>query len=265
VLSFHQTQNGSAVFRLDRHLQRLRRTLDLIDLELAQTDDQITAAVMETIKANQVEKGFIKILAFIGRTALAILPPDGPLDLAVYADDPGTLGFEPGQTTSVCFPSWRKLSPVSVPVEAKAAANYLNGMLARREAVRRGFDHAVMLDHHGLLAEGGTESVFMVEKGRLVTPPLGSILRSISRDSVLQLAENDGIPTAEEPISPDRLKAADEMFTAGTPFKVLPAGRIEDRVFDDAPGPITRRLFDLMERAVTGRHPDFERWLFHVK
>lgn len=268
VLSVHKTGAGTAVFRLDEHVDRLFRTARLLEMELPLDREAIQKAVLETVRRNSVEQGFVKIICFYPQIAFEILPPQKMLDVSIFAIDPakdmGGLHFPFEQGTTACISKWRKLDPSTVPVEAKAAANYLNGMLARLEARRRGFNQAIMLDTQGFLAEGGTESVFLVKGGRLMTPVLGTVLESISRKSVLEAAGHLGIETFEGRLPPELLDEAEEVFFSGTPIKVLAARKIEDREFRDAPGPVTKRFSALMAEIVSGRDKRFKNWLFPV-
>jgi branched-chain amino acid aminotransferase len=156
------------------------------------------------------------------------------------------------------------LDPETVPVEAKAAANYLNGMVARREAVERGFEMVVMLDTQGFIAEGGTESVFLVCDGVLRTPAAGTILRSITRRSIIELAQSAGIECRQERLKPQLLLSADEVFFAGTPNKVLGVRQVESRRLDPVPGPVTRLLSEKVRRVLDGEEPRFRHWLHPV-
>jgi branched-chain amino acid aminotransferase len=150
-------------------------------------------------------------------------------------------------------------------VEAKAAANYLNGMMARGEAKKRGFDNAIMLDTQGFIAEGGTESVFLVKGGVLMAPCLGTVLASISRKSLLQVAQAHGIPTFEGRLRPELLFDAEEILYSGTPNKALAIRQIENRVLEKVPGPVTQKLMALMADILAGKDDRFESWLFPVK
>jgi branched-chain amino acid aminotransferase len=150
-------------------------------------------------------------------------------------------------------------------VEAKVAANYLNGMLARQDAKRRGFDLGVMLDSHGFLAESSVESVFIVKDGVLLTPPLGLILSSISRRSILEAAPTAGIKVVERPIRRQEILEADELFTSSTTCRVMPASRIEDRVLRKAPGPVSGKLRTLMKAVCSGKEDRFKHWLHPIK
>jgi len=268
VLSFHKTGFGPAVFRLDEHLVRLFKTVELLDMEIRITAEDLQAAVKNTIRRNGLLEGFIKIVCFYPQIAFDILPPQNQLDVSIFVLDPkqdldgSDFHFEQGTTVGIS--KWRKLDPKTVPIQAKVAANYLNGMVARIEAKKRGFENAVMLDTQGFVAEGGTESVFLVKNDRLYAPSLGTILESITRKSILQAAKLSGIETSEERLSPDFLFQADEIFLSNTPYKVIPVRQIENQKFINAPGPITRKINDLMNKIVSGQEKRFNDWLFSV-
>jgi branched-chain amino acid aminotransferase len=268
VLGFHDTPLGSAVFRLDEHMDRLFRSAALLDMELPGTKQSIHEAVLETVRRNGVRQGFIKIICFYSQIAFEILPPQKKLDLSIFVVDPQAdlegLKFPFNKGVSACISKWRKLDPETVPVEAKAAANYLNGMMARGEAKKRGFDNAIMLDTQGFVAEGGTESVFLVKGGVLMAPSLGTVLASISRKSILQVAQASGIPTIEGRLRPELLFEAEEILYSSTPYKALGVRQIEDRVLKEVPGPVTRKLSALMADIIAGKDDRFRSWLFPV-
>jgi len=268
VLSLHDTRLGPAVFRLDEHMDRLFRSAELLDMELPGTRQSIHEAVLEAVRRNGVRQGFIKIICFYSQIAFEILPPQKKLDISIFVVDPqedlGGLKFPFDRGVTACISKWRKLDPETVPVEAKAAANYLNGMMARGEAKKRGFDNAIMLDTQGFIAEGATESIFLVKDSCLLTPCLGTVLDSITRRSILQVARHLGIETFEGRLRPALLFEADEVFFANTPFKVIPVRRIEDRRMSAVPGPMQRRLWDVLQKIATGQEPDFAEWLYAV-
>jgi len=264
VISFHQTPNGTAVFRLDEHLKRLHRTTELLSMELFRSAQEIEQGVMETIKANNLRNGFIKIIGYYGNPAFTLLPQQEKLDLSIFAVDED-LGIDPKQHVSACFCRWRKLDSNTVPVEAKVAGNYINGMLARQEAIRRGFDIGILLDTYGFVAEASTEAVFWVEGDVIKTPPLGRILHSISRLSILQAATITGLKAVDENVKPEKFVKANEIFLASTNCKILPVSRIGDRVLENTPGPVSRELARLMSDICTGKDERFKDWLFPVK
>lgn len=269
VLSLHETNAGPAIFRLDKHIERLFKTAELLNMELPISKEALYEAVMATVKRNGISKGFIKIIGFYPQIAFEIIPPQKRLDISVFVVDPaqnfGGLDFPTKRGTTICISRWRKLDPQSVPIEAKVAANYLNGMMARSEAKMRGFENGIMLDTQGFIAEGGTESIFLVKDDRLMTPSLGTVLDSITRKSLLQAAKVIGIEAIEERLPSDLLFEANEIFLSGTPFKVLPVKRIEDQVIEGTPGPFTRKLSTLLDEIIAGRDERFKDWFFPVK
>ncbi|MBW1838065.1 MAG: aminotransferase class IV, partial [Deltaproteobacteria bacterium] len=264
----HDTIGGPAVFRLDEHIDRLFRTAELLDMEIPIPNEVLHKAVLETVKRNGLKDGLIKIMGYYPQISAGIIPPQKRLDMTIFALDPkedmGGMDFPFAEGTTVCVSKLRKLDPQTVPVEAKAAANYLNGMMARGEAAKRGYQDAVMLDTQGFIAEGGTESVFLVKDGTLMTPSPGTVLRSITRKSVLEVAWEMGIETFEGRLRPESLFEATEVFLSGTPMKVLPVRQVEDRTLADTPGPMTRQLFACFEDIVAGGNERFRDWLFLV-
>jgi branched-chain amino acid aminotransferase len=268
VLSLHNTVHGPAVFRLDEHMDRLLASAALLGMELPMSREEFQGAVVETVRRNGLSEGFIKIICFYSQVAFSIFPPQEKLDASIFVVDPSqdlkgvAFPFEKG--TTVCISKWRKLDPETVPVEAKAAANYLNGIMAKEEARKRGFEETIMLDTQGFIAEGGTESIFLVKDGRLMTPALGTVLKSISRKSVLQVARVMGIETIEARLRPELFFTSEEIFFSGTPMKVLPVRRIEERVLEKVPGPVTNKLFEAMKDIVSGKDERFKAWLFPI-
>ncbi|MBW2144244.1 MAG: aminotransferase class IV, partial [Deltaproteobacteria bacterium] len=194
--------------------------------------------------------------------------PQKRLDIAIFVIDPaqdlGSRVVPSERGTTVCVSRWRKLDPQTVPVEAKAAANYLNGIMAREEGKRRNFENAIMLDTQGFIAEGGTESIFLVKDGRLMTSSPGTVLKSISRKSVIQVAEVIKIESFEGRLRPELLYEADEIFLSSTAARILPVRRIEDRALEGTPGPLSRKLMALMSDIEAGRDERFKDWLFPV-
>jgi len=266
VVSFHNTVRGTAVFRLDEHIERLFRTAGLLDMDLPLSKEAFHQAVLETVRRNDLKQGLIKIIGYFSQIAFDIFPPEKTLNVSIFAVDPSKdlkgmrFPFEKGTTAYIS--KWRKLDPETVPVEAKAAAHYLNGMMAKKEARKLGFEEAIMLDTQGFIAEGGTESVFLVKDGRLLTPALGTVLQSISRKSVIELAEVLGIESIQGRLAPDLFFASEEIFFSGTPIKVLPVRQVNGRVLEGVPGPITRKLFETMQGIVEGKDDRFKAWLF---
>lgn len=260
IFGVHPGPQGPVAFRMDDHLKRLMKSAELLEMELAYNTEEIVEAVKATVKANSLGRGIIKILAFWGEESINQLVLDSKLDVAVFAiPESEKLILDKDQAISACLSKWRKLHPETVPVGAKACANYLNGYLARKDAVSRGFDIGILLGTDGFLAEGSTESVFIVKGGTLMTPPLGRVLSSITRLSILQAVPEIGLTVVERPISADELFAAEEMFTVHTGSKVEPVARFEDREFQ-APGPVTKQAMQLMDDIMQFKDERFMNW-----
>ena len=269
VMSFHQTENGPALFRLDEHVNRLFRTAELLSMKLALSKEALQQAVLETVKINKLNEGIVKLICYYHHIAFDILCPDKALDVCVVAADPaldfgGFSSCRP-EGISACVCKWRKLHPETVPIEAKVAANYLNGMMARMEATGRGFEVGIMLDTEGFIAEGSIESVLLVKDGILTAPVLGTVLRGVSRKSLFEAAERTNIETVEKRLAPQALTEADEIFVSCSPEKIVPVKRIEDRVIPGVPGPVTKRISTLFDEICSGRNPQFKDWLFPAR
>lgn len=256
----HKGPSGPAAFRMDEHLKRLMNSARLLQMEMAYSVDEIAEAVRQTVRRNHMEQGIIKILAYWGEEAVIQLVLKSKLDLAVFALlDPSQFRLDILEPVSACVSKWRKLHPQTVPVEAKACANYLNGYLARKDALDRGFYTGIMLGTDGFVAEGSAESLFLVKDGTLKAPPLQKVLPSITRMAVMDIARSLGIPISEAPLLPEDLYQADELFISSTGTKVLPVFKFEDR-FMDAPGPVTRRIRIKMNDVLAFRDEDFNGW-----
>ncbi len=267
VISVHKSERGAAVFRLDEHIKRLFRSARSLQMELSLSEEGMQEAVLATVRENRIADGFVKLVCYYHDVVFEIVPPQKPLDVSIAAIDPvhdlGGKAFFP-ESISACVSRWRKLHPETVPVEAKAAANYLNGIVARQDATHRGFDLAILLDTEGFIAEGGTESVFLVKDETLMTPTQGTILQGITRKSLLEAAHRIGLKTSEERLRSEALMEADEIFVSASPQKINPLYRIDDRVIPDVPGPVTKRLQILFEAICSGRDERFRDWLFPV-
>jgi branched-chain amino acid aminotransferase len=263
VFGIHEGPDGLFAFRMDEHLKRLMKSAELLEMEIAYSTEEIIDAVTETVKANDIGRGLVKILAYWGEEAIIRLVLKSKLDMAIFAvPDSEELGMDSTNPISACLSRWRKIHPETVPVAAKSCSNYLNGYLARKDANSRGFDVGLMVGTDGFLAEGSIESVFMVKDGVLKTPPLGRILSSITRKSILQAVPKIGIPTSEDSILPKELFTADEIFTSHSGVKVSPINRFEDRNLQ-APGPITKQVIELMDNIVNRSDDRFNDW-FHA-
>ena len=208
----------------------------------------------------------IKVFGFYPEISFRVLPPRKRFRVAVFVfsheEALGEKGESASGTVTACVSQWRRLDPQTVPIEAKVAANYVNGMVARAEAREKGFDYAILLDTQGFLAEGATESLFLVREGRLLTPSLGTMLQSITRKSLLAVAETMGLETVTGRLSPALLDEAEELFLSSTSAKIAPIRQMDSRILSGAPGEVTRRLAERIAAITAGRDERFRGWLF---
>jgi branched-chain amino acid aminotransferase len=266
VIGFHETAAGPAVFRLDEYVTRFRNSAALLDMESPLSAADLQEAILETIRRNGLKQGIVKMMGLYPEIAFKILPPRKRFQVAIFVFDlEGDIGerAQAGQgSVTACVSRWRRLDPQTVPIEAKVAANYMNGIVARTEARNLGFDYAILLDTQGCIAEGGTESLFLVREGRLLTSSLGTILDGITRRTLLEVAKTMGIATSAGRLDPQVLNEAEELFFSGTTTKLLPIRQVGDRILQEVPGPVTRRLSERMAAITTGRDAQFRHWLF---
>ena len=264
VFGIHECPDGLFAFRLDEHLKRLMKSVELLEMELAYSTDEIIDGVVQTVKANNIGRGLVKILVYWGEEAIIRLVLDAKLDMAIFAvPESEELVMDDPTPISACLSKWRKIHPETVPVEAKSCSNYLNGYLVRKDANNRGFDVGLTVGTDGFMAEGSIESFFMVKDGVLKTPPLGRILSSITRKSIVQAAPTIGIPVSEDSILPKELFEADEIFTSHSGVKVSPVNRFEDRNLK-APGPVTQQVMDLMNNIINRSDDRFNDWFYEI-
>ncbi len=260
VFGIHPHEGHVYAFRMDKHLERLENTLRLLDMELKYSMEEIKEAVCKLTRENKSGRGMVKIMGFWAEEAIVNLVLDAKLDVAIFPV-PQAIYMPNGHHDSItaCFSKWRKLHPETIPVQAKACANYLNGYLMRKDAMQRGFDLGLNVGTDGFVAEGSVESVFIVKDGVIKTPPLGRILASVTRDSILRVAENEGMSVQETHLEKEDIYTADEMFTCHTGIKVEPVRRFEDRDLP-APGPVTAKLASLMDNVITFKDDRYSDW-----
>ena len=260
VFGTYPSPSGTLAFRMDAHLDRLINSANVLEMDIPYSKAELMTACAEVVKINNMGTGLVKILAYWGGESAVALVPNEPLDVTIFCV-PGTpdLGLGDRILLSACISKWRKLDSASVPTDAKACANYLNGYLARKDAVNRGCDLGIMLDKNNMLAEGSIEAVFIVKDGILKVPPLDHVLKSISRESIIDVALHAGIPVEITAISKEELVCADEIFAAHTLIRVMPIERLDSRCLS-APGPITSQVMKLMEDLFSYKTDKFMSW-----
>ncbi len=257
---------AAAIFRLPEHMQRLLDSAKIYRMGLPYSLDQLCTAVVDLVEANEVAPCYIRPIALRGYGEIGVNPKGSPIDVYIANFPWGK--YVPGdEGADVCISSWNRAAPNTLPSLAKAGGGYLNSQLIRMEAEANGYVEGIALDVNGYLSEGSGENLFVVRNGVIYTTPLtNSVLSGITRDSVLTLARNLGIPVVEQAMPRELLYIADEAFFTGTAAEVTPI-RSVDRILvaDGETGPITKQLADEFFGIANGLRPDRFGWLTPVK
>jgi branched-chain amino acid aminotransferase len=264
----YETAQGPAIFRLEEHMVRLVNSAKAYGLPLDWSVDNLTKAARETFAANGLRSGYLRPIVFYGLGSIGLNPAGARVHTAIATWEWGAYLGEEGLANGirVAVSSWRRIDQSMLIPNAKGTGGYLNSILAKQEAVRGGYDEALMLNSDGYLAEGSGENVFIVRNGEITTPPsTAGSLDGITADSVTTLLCDDGHPVHERNLTRSDLYYADEAFFTGTAAEVTPIREVDDRpVGTGRPGAITRRAQELYMAAVKGELPAYSHWLDHV-
>ncbi|RMF29240.1 MAG: branched-chain amino acid transaminase [Candidatus Nitrosothermus koennekii] len=263
----YQTEQGPAIFRLHEHVKRLFNSAKMYMMNIPYGFDDVIDAIIETVKANDMPDCYIRPIAFTAYGPMGVNPLKNEIDLAIAIWKWNEYIGEEGKGIRCIISSWRRIDPRSMPVQAKATANYANSALARMEALKNGYDEAIMLNIDGMVAESSAENVFIVDNGILKTPPTtAGALSGITRDTIFKIAEVNDLEYQITNITRDDLYAAEEVFLTGTAAGLKPVVEIDNRVVGDGSiGTITKELKRLYEDIVRGRDEKFVKWLTFVK
>lgn len=260
----YETPSGPAIFRLSDHVRRLFASARIYDMAIPYSLDELNGACREVVKANDLRKAYLRPVAFRGLGGFG-LSADTPTDVAVAAWAMGPyLGADVlEQGIDACVSSWQRFAPNTIPAGAKAGGNYLSGQLVAREARRLGFGEGIALASTGLLSEGAGENLFLVFEGALHTPPVSAaLLNGITRNSLITLAREHGIPVVERDLPREYLYLCDELFMCGTAAEITPIRSVDGRqVGSGRPGPLTLRMQELFFGLFDGHTPDRYGWL----
>ena len=270
----YETVNGTAVFRLTEHMQRLINSAKIYRMDHKFTREDLCKAAVDLVGDSELEACYLRPVIFRGlneeKPAFGVNPFPNPVECYIAAWDWGKyLGEEALEAgVDVCVSSWTRITTNSLPAVAKAGANYMNSQLIKMEALLGGFSEGIALDDRGMVSEGSGENLFLVNNGELITPPLGaSILPGITRDSVVQIARELGIPVKETTIQRAALYLADELFFTGTAAEITPI-RSVDRITvgTGKRGEITKILQDRFFEIIRGTRPapNDATWLTYV-
>jgi branched-chain amino acid aminotransferase len=258
----YATERGPAVFRLGDHLDRLEASARLLYMELPYTTEELRTACFETLAVNGLEASYLRPIAFYGYGELGVHSGENPVDVAIICFPWGAYLGEASQQEGVrvMVSSWRRVGPNTIPHAAKATGVYLNSMLATHEASRAGYDEAILLTEDGYVADGPGETIFVVKDGTVYTPDLSSsILPGITRDSIIQIAQDIGYSVVQKPLIRSDLYMADEVFMTGTAVEVTPVRSIDDH--EIGVGSVTMELQAAYRDTVEGRTERWAQWL----
>lgn len=260
----YKGNSGTAVFRLAEHVERLFGSAHIVRMKIPFAQKEIEQAIVETVRVNRLEEGYIRPLAYIGYGEMGLYVKENPIRLSIAAWPWGTYLGDEGirRGIRVAVSSFARHHVNISMTRAKVAGYYVNSQLAKREAKEAGYDEAVLLDTEGFVAEGPGENIFIVRKGVLKTTPLTSILEGITRDTIMQLAHERKIKVVQERFTRDDLYLADEAFFTGTAAEVTPIREVDGRTIGKGePGPMTLELQKAFFDIVRGKEKAHPEWL----
>lgn len=264
----YKTPKGPAAFRLEDHTDRLFNSAKIYRMNIPFSKDDINQAILQLVGVNKLAECYVRPIVYRGYGALGVDPSRCPIDVAIavwpWGKYLGEGALENG--VSVCFSSWNRIAPNTMPAMAKSSANYMNSQLIKLEALSHGYHEGIALDVYGHVSEGSGENVFLVRKGALITPTFSaSILPGITRSSVIRLAQSLGIKVIEQNVPRESLYLADEVFFTGSAAEITPISKIDDLVIGDGKrGPITKMLQDEFFGLIRGEREDANGWLTPV-
>jgi branched-chain amino acid aminotransferase len=263
----YATDRGPAIFRLDEHIRRLFDSAKIFMIDVPFTPDELLEATIETVRVNDVESCYIRPIVYLGYGEMGLNPLPCPVNVSIaiwpWGSYLGDDGIRNGVRMKVS--SWKRHDPNIMPPAAKGTGMYINSSQAKVEALKAGYDEAIMLSTQGYVSECTGENIFIVKGGRIITPPVSAgALEGITQDSVRQIAEDLGIVYETGNILRSDLYTADEAFLSGTAAEVVPVRSVDDREIGD-PGPITRQIQEIYFAAVEGRDDRYKDWLTYVR
>src|SRR3977135_1389811 len=264
----YETDDGPAVFRLDAHLDRLYASAEIYGITIPYTCEELASGVDEIVRRNNFRSCYVRPICYLGSGSLGVHPGDNPVEGVIlagpWAPYLGAEGLKQG--VRVCVSPWRKFESRMMPTTAKACGQYLNSMLAVRDAVSRGFAEALLLDADGHLAEGSGENLFIVRNGQLLTnDERHSILLGVTRDAVFRIAHDLGYQVEVRALELEDLLSADEAFFTGTAAEVTPIREVDGTAIGKrTPGLVTEEIQRVFFAATSGRDQRYKGWLHPI-
>lgn len=257
IRAYEQPDGRPGIWRLHEHLERFHDSLRMARLPFPYSVDQLAEVCLDVLERNRFTEAYIRPLAFLGAGRMGLGARDNPLHVVVAAWKWGAYLGADGMAKGVRLKtsSFSRNHPNAAMSRAKITGHYVNSIMARYEANDDGYDEALMLDYHGMVAEGTGENVFVVKNGVVKTPPVSNILPGVTRRSVIEILEREGIAVQEQHFGRDAFYVADEAFMCGTAAEVTPIQSLDRRIVgrDGDPGPITRRVQQVYLDGVRGK------------
>ncbi len=256
----------SAIFRLREHIDRLYGSAHILDLPIPYPRDAIMAACIETVRTNRLRECYLRPLVFMGDGEMG-LAAETPTRVAIASWPWGSYLGDEGMRNGIRVKtsSFARFHPNTLLTKSKAVGHYVNSILASREARAAGADEALLLDVDGYVSEASGENIFIVADGLVKTTPLPTVLGGITRNAILRLLADLGVPAREERFTRDEVYLAEEAFFTGTAAEVTPIRALDDRrIGDGTPGPLTRRLQETFFSIVRGRDDRYRSWLAYI-
>jgi len=265
IRCYKGSDGTSAVFRLKEHVDRLFESALIGGFEIPFSREEIKQAILDTLRENHLDEGYIRPIVFIGAGAMGVLfTKENPIHVCIAVWSWGAYLGEEGLKNGIRIrtSSYNRHHVNVMMTKAKICGNYVNSVLAKKEAVDTGYDEALMLDTDGYVAEASGENIFIVRNGSIKTTPLTSILPGITRDTVISLARDQGIQVIEQRFTRDELYTAEEAFFTGTAAEITPIREADNRTIGAGrPGPITSALQQDFFAVVRGENPKYRNWL----
>ena len=261
----YNTPKGSMIFRLPEHVDRLFSSAKMYSMKIPYSKKQISDAIIQTVRKSTMKECYIRPIAYYSYGMLGLTPTANKIDVAIACVEALQEYTKAGKIrgTRCKVSRWLRIDSRSQPMQAKAASNYANAALARVEALSDGYDESIMLNYDNKVAEGSAENIFLVNDGKIITPPLSAgILPGITRDSVINIAEAEKLSITEKNCNLKELFAADEVFMTGTASEIKPVTEVDDKAIGDGnPGRVTLKLHKIFMDVVSGKDRRFSKWL----
>lgn len=264
----YKTEKGPAIFRLREHTERLIESAEIFGFRnMSLTVESVSQAIKDTVRANGFDECYIRPLLYLDGSATSLNIDAGKAALMIavweWKNYLGEEALEKGIRANIS--TFTRHHPNVMMTKAKISGNYVNSILAKTESVRLGFEEAIMLDPQGYVAECTGENLFVVRRGKIITPFTAPMLEGLTRHSLYIIAQDLGYEVLEQPVSRDQLYMADEVFVCGTAAEVIGLREIDFRqVGDGTTGPITRAMQTAYHAAIRGKTPEYEHWCEYV-